>query len=175
MQYPTQFWYGKFKFDIDLIISRTVELLLEPKTVFIILYHIRLNFHVCARGLKFGTRLNFSIENSNMISAKFSHELPRFCKSPNLPIILQVVLMRKARARIWKKIFPTFKFVFLLENPTHWGLETALCPIFVKPVLDIFAVCSMVLRMNLFYTPQSHFMPKKSKLPTKEDWFKVFP
>ena len=81
----------------------------------------------------------------------------------------------KPEQKYGKKFFPTFKFVFLLENPTHWGSETALCPSFVKPVLDIFAVCSMVLRMNLFYTQQSHFMPKKSKLPTKEDWFKVFP
>ena len=33
--------------------------------------------------------------------------------------------------------------VFLLENPTHWGLANGVCPIFAKPVLDIFAVCSL--------------------------------
>ena len=27
--------------------------------------------------------------------------------------------------------------VVVLENPTHLGLETAMCPIFAKPVLDI--------------------------------------
>ena len=37
---------------------------------------------------------------------------------------------------------------FLLENPTHWGFQTAVFPVFAKPVLDIFAVCSLVLRMN---------------------------
>ena len=50
--------------------------------------------------------------------------------------------------------------VFLLENPTHWGLETAVCPIFVKPVLDIFAVCSLVPSMNLSHKQQSYFGPK---------------
>ena len=39
--------------------------------------------------------------------------------------------------------------VFLIENPTHWGLKTGECPIFAKPVLDIFAVCSLVRSMNL--------------------------
>ena len=50
--------------------------------------------------------------------------------------------------------------VFLLENPTHWGLETAVCPIFEKPVLDIFAVCSLVPSMNLSHTQQSYLCPK---------------
>ena len=58
--------------------------------------------------------------------------------------------------------------VFLLENPTHWGLETAVCPIFVKPVLDIFAVCSLVPSMNLSHMQQSYLCPKKSKLFTRE-------
>ena len=49
----------------------------------------------------------------------------------------------------------------LFENPTHWGLETAVCPSF----------CSL----NLSHTQQSYFMPKKSKLPTREGWYKVFP
>ena len=39
--------------------------------------------------------------------------------------------------------------VFLLKNPTHWGLETAVCPIFTKTVLDIFAICLLVPSMNL--------------------------
>ena len=50
--------------------------------------------------------------------------------------------------------------VFLLENQTHWSLETAVCPIFVKPVLDIFAVCSLVPSMNLSHTQQSYLCPK---------------
>ena len=47
-----------------------------------------------------------------------------------------------------------------------------MCPIFVKPVLDIFAVCSLLPRMNLSHTQQRYFMPKKSQLPTREGWFK---
>ena len=57
--------------------------------------------------------------------------------------------MKKAQARIWGKNYQTFNFVtisFLLENTTHWGLETASCPIFAKPVLDIFAVCLLAPR-----------------------------
>ena len=50
--------------------------------------------------------------------------------------------------------------VFLFENPIHWGLETAVCPIFVKPVLDTFAVCSLVPNMNLPHTQQSYLCPK---------------
>ena len=46
--------------------------------------------------------------------------------------------------------------VFLFENPTHWGLETAVCPISVKPALDILAVCSLVPSMNLSHTQQSY-------------------
>ena len=33
---------------------------------------------------------------------------------------------------------------FVLGNTTYWGLETAVCPIFAKPVSDIFAVYSKV-------------------------------
>ena len=33
------------------------------------------------------------------------------------------------------------QLVFVLEKPTHWGLEIAVCPISVKPILDIFTVC----------------------------------
>ena len=50
--------------------------------------------------------------------------------------------------------------VFVLENPAHWGLETAVCPIFAKPILDIFAVCSLVPRINLSHTHQSYLYPK---------------
>ena len=47
-----------------------------------------------------------------------------------------------------KNFFPTFKFViisffFVIENPTHWSLETAVCPIFENLVSDIFTVCSL--------------------------------
>ena len=55
---------------------------------------------------------------------------------------------------------------FLLQNPTHWGLEVVVCPIFAKPVLSIFAVCSLVPRINLSHT-QYLFMSKKSKLITR--------
>ena len=50
--------------------------------------------------------------------------------------------------------------IFSLENPIHWGLETAVCPIFVKPVLDIFAVCSLIPSMNLSHMQQSYLCPK---------------
>ena len=49
---------------------------------------------------------------------------------------------------------------FLLENPTHRCLETAVCPISVKPVLDMFGVCSLVPSMNLSHTQQSYLCPK---------------
>ena len=39
-----------------------------------------------------------------------------------------------------KKLSNLSQSVFALENPTHWGLETAVCPIFLKPYLDVFAV-----------------------------------
>ena len=51
--------------------------------------------------------------------------------------------------------------VFLLDNPTQWGLETAVCPIIAKPVLDIFAVCSLVPSMNFSHTQHSYLCPKK--------------
>ena len=50
--------------------------------------------------------------------------------------------------------------IFLLENPTQQGLETAMSPIFVKQILDIFAVCSLVPSMNLSHTQQSYLCPK---------------
>ena len=39
-----------------------------------------------------------------------------------------------------KKLSNLSQSGFALENPTHWGLETAVCPIFLKPYLDVFAV-----------------------------------
>ena len=30
--------------------------------------------------------------------------------------------------------------IFVLGNPSYWGLESAMCPIFVKPVLEIFPI-----------------------------------
>ena len=57
----------------------------------------------------------------------------------------RVALVKKAQAKIWEIFFSSFQICynqfFLLENPTHWDLKTAVCPIFVRPVLDIFAVC----------------------------------
>ena len=71
-----------------------------------------------------------------------------------------------------KIIFPTIKSVtisfFLLENPTHWGLKTAANPIFVKPVLDIFAVCSLAPRMNLPHMQQSYFCTKNQNYLLKK-------
>ena len=49
--------------------------------------------------------------------------------------------------------------VFVLENPSHWGLETAVCPIFTKLVLDIFAVC-LIPRINLSNVKESYLCPK---------------
>ena len=76
----------------------------------------------------------------------------------------KVALLKKTKQRYGKFFFPAVKFVttsfFLLENPTHWDLKTAVCPIFAKPVLDIFAVCSLVPRMNLYHTQQSYLCPK---------------
>ena len=62
-----------------------------------------------------------------------------------------------------KIFFPTFKLsqpVFFLENPTHWGLETIVCPVLVKAVLGFFAVCSVVPCMNLSHRQQSYLCAK---------------
>ena len=69
-----------------------------------------------------------------------------------------VVLVKKVQARMQKKNLS--QSVFLLENPTHQGLETAVCPIFAKQVLDILAVCSLVPSINLSHTQQSYLCPK---------------
>ena len=66
----------------------------------------------------------------------------------------------KTQARICKKIFFNFQIYRNLENSTHWGLETAVSPIFAKPVLDIFAVCLLVPRTNLSHTQQSYLCLK---------------
>ena len=50
--------------------------------------------------------------------------------------------------------------------------ETVVCPIFAKPVLDIFAVFPLAPRINLPHT--GLFIPKKSKLLTTEGWFSIF-
>ena len=50
--------------------------------------------------------------------------------------------------------------VFLLENPTDWGWETAVCPIFAKPVLDIFVIFLLVPSMNLSHTQQTYLCAK---------------
>ena len=75
-----------------------------------------------------------------------------------------MVLVKKAQAMIWRKKFPALRFlswsVVALENSTNWGLETAVCPTFVKMLLDIFAVCSLVPRINLSHL-QKLFMPQK--------------
>ena len=92
----------------------------------------------------------------------------------------RVVLVKKAQARIWKKFFLQLsnlsKQVFLLENPIPLGLGNWCVPNFCETNLDIFAICSLVPSTNLSYAHQSYLaMPKKSKLFTREGWFKVFP
>ena len=70
---------------------------------------------------------------------------------------------KKPKQGYEKRIFsPTFKFdtSFFTWNPTNWGLETAVCPIFAKPVLYIFAVCSLIPSMNLSHMQQSYLCPK---------------
>ena len=57
--------------------------------------------------------------------------------------------------------------VSVLENPTHWGSETAVYLIFVKPVLDVFAVRSLITRINLSHGMEL-FMLKKSKYFTRK-------
>ena len=52
-------------------------------------------------------------------------------------IFFWVVLAKKSPSKDMESFFPTFRFVkisILIENPNHWGLKTAVCPIFVKPV-----------------------------------------
>ena len=52
------------------------------------------------------------------------------------------------------------QLVFVLKNPTRWGLETTVSTIYAKLVLDIFEVCSLVTRINLSYMQQSYLCPK---------------
>ena len=58
----------------------------------------------------------------------------------------------KSRSKDMKKFFSNFKIFnnqfFLLENPTHWGLETV-CPIFAKPLQGIVCVGSAVMEGRL--------------------------
>ena len=57
-----------------------------------------------------------------------------------------VVLVKKTQGyekKIFFQLSNSSRPVFLLENPTHWGFETGMCSIFVKPALDIFVVCSL--------------------------------
>ena len=76
----------------------------------------------------------------------------------------RVILVKKAKRRIWKKkmfqLSNLSQSVFVLENPTHCDLEMAVCPIFAIPVLNIFADCSLVPRINLLHTQQSYLCPK---------------
>ena len=50
--------------------------------------------------------------------------------------------------------------IVVRENPTNWGLETPMCPIYAKPVLHIFAVCSLVPGINLPHTQQFYLCQK---------------
>ena len=64
--------------------------------------------------------------------------------------------------------------VFVLENPTHCDLETAVCPIFAIPVLNIFADCSLVPRINLFHTQQGYLCPKNQNYSLEKADLKFF-
>ena len=68
--------------------------------------------------------------------------------------------LRKDMGKKFFQLSNLSQSVFLLENPTHWGLETAVCPIFAKPVLDIFTVCSLLHRTNFSQTQQGYLCPK---------------
>ena len=57
---------------------------------------------------------------------------------------------------------------FLLENPTHWGLDIAVCAVFVKLILDIFAVCSLLPRMNFPHMQQSYLCQKNQNYLLKK-------
>ena len=59
-----------------------------------------------------------------------------------------------------KKLSNLSQSVFALENPTHWGLETAVCPIFLKPYLDVFAVFLLLPKINLSHTHTGYLCPK---------------
>ena len=59
------------------------------------------------------------------------------------------------------------------ENPTHWGLETALCPIFAKPAFDTFAVSSLVPKTNLSHTQQKSLCPKNQNYLIRKADFRI--
>ena len=75
---------------------------------------------------------------------------------------VRVILVKKAQARIGKFFSQLLNLSYsvLLKSPTHWGLETAACLIFAKLVLDIFAVCLLVPRINLSHMQQGYLCPK---------------
>ena len=108
------------------------------------------------------------------ICFKFSTKLHQFINFSHSLFFLHLVggsAEKSPSKDMGKKNFPTLNLsqsVFVLENPTHRGLETAVCPSFAKPVLDTFAVCILVLRINLSHTQQSYLCQKKSKLLTRE-------
>ena len=58
-----------------------------------------------------------------------------------------------------EKKIPALRFlswsVVALQNSTNWGLETAVCPTFVKLLLGIFAVCSLVPRTKAIYAQKN--------------------
>ena len=66
----------------------------------------------------------------------------------------------KDMEKIFSQLSNLSQSVFVLEILTHWGLETAVCPVFVKPVLDVFAICSLVPRIIVSHTQQSYLCPK---------------
>ena len=65
--------------------------------------------------------------------------------------------------------------VFVTENPTYWGLETAVGPIFAKPVLDIFAVYSLLSRINFSHMQQSYLCLKNQNYLLGKADLRFFP
>ena len=78
----------------------------------------------------------------------------------------RLVLVKKSQAEIWK-IFSNFQIChnhFFTWKPNPLDLEIVVYPLFAKPVLDIFPVYSLVLRMNWLPYGTELLMPKTSKL-----------
>ena len=59
-----------------------------------------------------------------------------------------------------KKKFQLFDISFCTWKPNALGFGNCSVPNFAKPVLDIFAVCSLVLRINLSQRQQGYLFPK---------------
>ena len=140
------------------------------------LNHLLPNLSSCIN-LIFADQPNLAVNSGVHLSlhVKCHHQIIH-CKF-NLMIVYGWFWWKKRKQGYEKFFFQLSNFsqpVFLLENPTHWGLEIAVCPIFAKPVLDIFAVCSLVPSMNLSHTQQSYLCPKNQNYLLKKSDLRFF-